>query len=340
MSGLAGVPANARTVVLNLTGAIPTQATYFTLWPSGENRPTTSNHNLAPGDTAAVLAIVKIGANGKIALYNDAGAAHVIVDVMGYFLDPAAGPGSRQKGLSPARLVDTRSGAGAPAAQIAAGGTLDFTVLGVGGVPADATAVVLNVTGVAPSGSGGYLTVWPAGEPLPLASNLNLGSGQTRANLVIAKVGAGGRVSVLNQAGPTHLVVDVFGYFSPSAGAGQVGILPQRALDTRSGIGTLGLAQRIPAGGQVTFRASGFGAVPDYASSVVLNIIAINSTEAGFFTVYPTGEVRPWTSNLNMAAGEVTTNEVIAKVGVGGSITIFNGSGTTDIVVDVMGYFA
>jgi hypothetical protein len=40
------------------------------------------------------------------------------------------------------------------------------------GMPSNATAVALNVTVVTPSGSG-YITVWPCGLPMPLASNLN-----------------------------------------------------------------------------------------------------------------------------------------------------------------------
>jgi hypothetical protein len=37
-----------------------------------------------------------------------------------------------------------------------------------------------------------YLTIWPQGATLPLASNLNWTCGVTISNLVIAKLGAGG----------------------------------------------------------------------------------------------------------------------------------------------------
>ncbi len=339
-AGIAGVPANARTVVLNLTGIAPSVDTFLTMWPSGEARPGTSNHNLAAGEIAANLAIIKVGAGGQVAVFNASGSINVAIDVMGYFLDPASGAGVRQQGLSPARLVDTREGKGAPLAQIAQGGVLEFTAVGVGGVPADATAVILNVTGAGPVGAGGFLTVWPSGEARPLASNLNLNAEQVRPNLVIAKVGAGGRVSVFNQAGPIHLVVDVFGYFSPSAGSGQVGIQPQRALDTRDGTGQNGIPRPLGEGQSITFRASGLGAVPDYASTVVLNVVAVQPLLPSFLTFYPTGELRPNSSNLNMLPGQVIANHVIVKVGVGGSITIFNPAGTTNVVVDVMGYFA
>ena len=58
-------------------------------------------------------------------------------------------------------------------------------------------AVVLNVT-VAEAVSSGFVTVCPWGEARPLASKLNFVAGQTVANSVVAKVGAGGMVSFWN----------------------------------------------------------------------------------------------------------------------------------------------
>ncbi|MFM7535008.1 MAG: hypothetical protein ACKO91_04340, partial [Acidimicrobiales bacterium] len=85
-------------------------------------------------------------------------------------------------------------------------------VAGVGGVPAGARAVVLNVTGVEASGDG-FVTVWPCGAVRPKASNLNLVRGQSAPNLVVAPVGTGGKVCVFTQSG-AHLLADVSGYFT------------------------------------------------------------------------------------------------------------------------------
>ena len=76
----------------------------------------------------------------------------------------------------------------------------------------NASAVVLNVTATQPSDAG-HLTVWPAGQPRPSASNLNVAAGQTVPNLVIAKVGTGGQVSIYNNSGSTHVIANVLGYF-------------------------------------------------------------------------------------------------------------------------------
>jgi serine protease len=74
------------------------------------------------------------------------------------------------------------------------------------------TAVVLNVTVTNPT-AGSYLTVWPDGNGQPLASDLNFGKGQTRANLVVVKVGANGKVDLSNLAGSTDVIIDVVGWY-------------------------------------------------------------------------------------------------------------------------------
>jgi hypothetical protein len=135
--------------------------------------------------------------------------------------------------VGPARLVETRSGAGETTidrqlegiGERPAGSTLEVPVLGRGGVPSVSVgAVFLNVTAVFPAASG-YLTVYPCGTTRPLASNVNYTAGQVVPNAVLAKVGAGGKVCIYTLA-PTHLVVDVNGYTSDGAGTNPVGSVP------------------------------------------------------------------------------------------------------------------
>ena len=114
--------------------------------------------------------------------------------------------GSRFTALTPSRLLDTRSGVGAPVGPLTAGATLDLTVTGRGGVPAsDVTAVVLNVTATQPSAAS-YLKVWPTGIARPNVSSLNFVAGQTIPNLVKVKVGTGGKVSFYNPTGTVHVI--------------------------------------------------------------------------------------------------------------------------------------
>jgi len=119
----------------------------------------------------------------------------------------AAGAAGSFVGVSPTRLLDTRDNGGC----IPAGSTRNLTVTGTGGVAADASAVVLNVTVTQPSAAG-YLTVFPAGGTPPLASNLNFVPGQTVPNAVTVKVSTAGMISILNSAGCSHVIVDVVGH--------------------------------------------------------------------------------------------------------------------------------
>ena len=133
--------------------------------------------------------------------------------------------------------MDTRSGVGVSIGIRQPGSSTNLKVSGVGGVSADATAVVMNVT-IAQSIKQGFVQVYPTGDGTPgESSNLNVpGPGSTRANLVIVPVGAGGQVTFYTVAGG-HLIADVFGYFSPSGAtaAGRFIALPSpaRTLDTR-----------------------------------------------------------------------------------------------------------
>jgi hypothetical protein len=137
----------------------------------------------------------------------------LLADVAGYFVagDPVATGAFGS--VAPSRLLDTRSGVGAPAKQVAPLGVVALQVTGRGGVPAGASAVVLNVT-VAGSTSSGFVTVWADGDVRPTTSSLNFLPGQIIPNLVIAPVGADGKVDLYNGSpGSTSLVVDVAGWF-------------------------------------------------------------------------------------------------------------------------------
>ena len=92
----------------------------------------------------------------------------------------------------------------------------------------------LNITATNTSAPG-FLTVWPCGQPRPLASNLNFVAGQTIPNLTITKLGASGKVCIYSMA-TTDVVADVAGSFA--AGDDYTPIAnPARILDTRGQAG-------------------------------------------------------------------------------------------------------
>jgi hypothetical protein len=124
--------------------------------------------------------------------------------------------------VEPYRILDTRIALGVPGiVPVGSGRTIDVQVAGVGPVPADAVGVVLNITGTE-STHRTYVTAWPTGSVQPTASVLNLTPGIDAPNSVTALLGTGGRLSLFNFTGTTHLVADVAGYLT-SAGAGAQG---------------------------------------------------------------------------------------------------------------------
>ena len=333
LAGRFGVPVDAVAVALNVTAVDATAATYVTVHPFAETRPSSSNLNPVPGQVTPNLVVARVGMDGAVVLYNNSGTVNLIADIVGYFI-----PGSDVGllAIDPARLLDTRDGTGDRFGAIGEGESIDVQVTGRGGVPADAQAVVLNVTATEPTAAS-YLTVWPSGDARPVASSVNMSPGQTVPNLIIARVGEGGRVSVFNNAGSTHVVIDVLGAFTPGATARFVPLSPARALDTRDGVGAsrarLGRAP-LPLGlaGRCGVPASG-------VSAVLLNVTVVSPSAGTYVTVFPSGRERPLASNLNATAGQVVPNMVLVRLGPDGGASIYNNSGDLDLVADVMGYF-
>ncbi|MCC8247474.1 RCC1 domain-containing protein [Saccharothrix luteola] len=82
------IPATAMAVSLNLTGTNVTADTYVTAYQAVTPRPGTSNLNLSAGRDTANAAVVRIGGDARMALYNNAGSADLVVDVAGFFATP------------------------------------------------------------------------------------------------------------------------------------------------------------------------------------------------------------------------------------------------------------
>lgn len=120
------------------------------------------------------------------------------------------------------------------------------------------------------------------------------------------------------------------------AGIGRyVPLTPVRVLDTR-----LGGTRLAPKAVRVVDFAP---QLPSFVvSAVVLNVTAVDPSAAAFLTVYPANARRPATSSLNHGPGETRANSV--TVGLPASATnqkirVYNDAGTTDLVVDLLGYY-
>ena len=205
------VPWGATAVVVNITAVNPSSTGYLTAFASGQNVPFVSTVNFTAGETVANQATIALGDTGdgnygNMTIYNFTGSTDVVVDVQGYYAPnslQAIGPfalspnsGGMYNAITdvntgqnhPVRVLDTRPGSGQQGAgeTIGAQQTLTFFPgtgtfpYGTPAVPADATAVVLNVT-AATSTADSYLTVWATGGAQPLGIEPQLPRRQGRA---------------------------------------------------------------------------------------------------------------------------------------------------------------
>ena len=181
--------------------------------------------------------------------------------------------------------------------------------------------MALNVTVTEPTGGELSSPMWPTGEERPLASSVNMAPGQTVPNMVIAQVGAGGQVSIYNDSGSTHVVVDVLGCFG--SGVPRAASCRCRRPRARHPRRHRRAAARRSAPDAVHAARS-----PDAAAcrrpgrrAVLLNVTAVTPDRTA-----PTspctrrGVERPLASNLNVDAGQVVPNMVIARLGADGAV--------------------
>ena len=365
VTGLGAVPASGvSAVVLNVTATNEASSGYMTIYPGGSGIPATSNLNFLPGDPVAHLVEVGVGQNGQVSILSNA-TTDVVVDVEGYYLSSSATPTGLYNGVSPTRVCDTRSGnpsnlSGAEAQcnghTLSANTPLQVQVTGLAAVPASGvSAVVLNLTATG-FNSNGYVTLYPGGSGVPITSNLNFHTGEGPVtNEVIVPVTSTGSITIVSDT-TTDVIIDVEGYFTSTSSTATGSqftpeATPARILDTRCGvnpppsacasenlppanasIGTLGAAT------SVSVKVSGLGGVPTSAKAVVVNVTATDTTSNGFLSVNP-ASTPPETSNLNWTAGETVSNLVIATISASGAITIYNHSGSADVIVDVMGWY-
>ncbi len=128
-----------------------------------------------------------------------------------------------------------------------------------------------------------------------------------------------------------------------TAAGGYTSVTPARLLDTRKATGVPGTSP-VGAGRTITVQVTGHAGVPSTAanvSAVVINLTAVSpTTTSGYLTAYPYGQSRPTASSINWSRrGWVGANLVTVPLGTGGKINIFNSSGSTHVVADVMGFY-
>ncbi len=118
--------------------------------------------------------------------------------------------------VTPVRVLDTRSGVGAPKAAMTPNKALDVTI---SGVPESATAVVVNLTAVNGTATS-FLTLYAKGAAQPVTSTVNWTGKSAIANGAVVALSADHAITIRNHPGTVDVIVDLIGYYAPGpAGA-------------------------------------------------------------------------------------------------------------------------
>ena len=335
------IPSTAAAWSLNVTVVPPPQGTlqWLTVWPSGQTQPYVSTLNSLDGRIKANAAIIPAGTGGAVSVYAT-NTTDLVLDIDGYFV-PAASNASALAfyPLPPCRVADTRYASfgtllGPPS--LSAGQPRTFPVLSSScNVPSTAQAYSLNFTAVPPAPFD-YITTYPTGQTMPLASTLNDLTGTIVANAAIVPAGTGGSVSVYS-SGATDLVIDINGYFAPpgTGGLSLYNLTPCRVLDTRQRAG------RLPFSGEqdVNVAGSGCGA-PAAAQAYVFNATVVPPGPLTWLTLWPQGGTMPVVSTLNALDGAITSNMAIVPTTNGSVSAYMSVPNTSYLILDIFGYFA
>lgn len=349
------LPATGVTAVaISLTETGSSSNGYLSAYPDGTPQPITSTVNYSTSGSYTNNTITPVGADGKIAVYNNSsGTAQIIIDVTGYYTtDTTSTNASTYMPLSGStRILDTRKPLGvSTAAPLGSNASLSLAIAGnnsnSAGIPADGssgviTGVAITLTAVNSAGNG-QLIAYRDGDSKPNTFNLNYTAGNNVASTVIVPVGTDGKIDVYNSGSQSvNVVGDVTGYYTTATtGEHYFAAGSDRVLDTRRYNPNTQNDNPVAAGDTINLPTP--SEIPASNPSLVLNVTVTSPTAIGVLSVYPHSlGARPTGSALNWASGQTVANLSLATSTSGGGIDLYNNStGTIQLIIDTNGYFA
>lgn len=321
-------------VVMRISLLNPTEATWAVLWPDGQARPGTTMISAGVGEDISNVAVVKLGPQGKVNVYNAAGKTHVVAEVQGYFTSAQGATGGGFVPVAHTRVVDTRNGTGTTTGTIPSGGSRTVTLTG-GVIPAGAGAAFVNL--LVPSATkAGWVSAGPGTSVNRAVFNHEAGSTQSGAVLALS---TDGKVTLRNNGpDPINLVVNVEGYFGKVSNSG-AGLrdLTKRLVNTR----TAGNGVALGANAVMDVQVGGItGMATDGVAGAAINII-VTPEAAGYLKAWPAGTTEPALTVMDFKANVWRGNMMVLKPGTDGKIRIRNGSSQpAHVIVDLQGWFA
>lgn len=285
--------------------------------------PRTRGRSLAAATFGALALVGSLLVATPAQAINDTGTGGVFV--------PASG-----------RVLDTKVGTGGYSTPMEPGSYRTVKITGTAGIPDDGSvgAVSLNAS-VNGTDSNGTLFGRPdADTSRTMMLIYNGTTGEYVSNSAIVAVSAEGTIQVATETS-ARLILDVQGYYTSNdegtAAGGFVPVAGKRIVDTRSGLGAT--KSTLAPGKSIDIQVAGTNGVPSGASAAVVNLLPINTASSdGYLTPYATGTTRPGNA-LHYAPSTSTSIQAQVQLSAAGKMTIYNGSSTINLVIDLQGYF-
>jgi metallopeptidase family M12-like protein/IPT/TIG domain-containing protein len=176
--------------------------------------------------------------------------------------------------------------------------------------------------------------------------------GAAATSVVVANSSTITAVTPAHASGPTSVTVtlpdasnttktNAYFYAPPPAPTDFYTLTPCRVLDTRNANGPLGGPALAPSA-QRTFTVTGTCGIPSGADAIAANVTVVSPTASGYLASFPGDAFDLGSSLLNFSAGVVRADNAVLTLATNGtgSILVVNASGgTTNVIVDVVGYF-
>jgi hypothetical protein len=313
---------DASSVVLDVSAVTPRGPGYLRVAPTGTTATTTAL-NFPAAHSVTGLVLTTVSAQHQLDVSVLGSASDLTIDLVGYYTT-TAGVGGHYVRISATRVVDTRSGTGAPAGRM----TTDVTFTLPDSIAADAVGAVLDLTAVDPVNDG-YLRLAPTGTTATTTAVNFQGGGATTGLAVTSS--ANRQVTVSIAGSSSNLVVDVVGYYegSSSTGGGYFPVTPTRFVDTRSGLAAAG-----PGDGPLAVTLP--GSVPPDATAVLLDVSIVSPSGTGYIRFAAPGTPATTTA-LNVLPGGSRTGLVVTGQR-DGQLTLATYGMKSQLVIDLVGY--
>lgn len=339
VTGVGDVPATGvSAVLLHVTMQSPNSESSLRIGPAGQPLPKAARVTAPLNGTASSMVVVPVGADGKVSFTTSAGATDVVADVVGYYPSPSVA--ARRTGtsgelykpltawnvLNPTTLVPARS-------------TDRLVVAGSNGVPAGATAVVVNVS-VGTSRGSGHLFAYPAGADRPRSPLLSYLPRHVTTIQTVLPVGANGSIVIDNAGRRAKPVwVDVVGAYVPTSSAGALGLVARSSVvpvaNSKKSIGITTLNS-----GDTKLLALGRH-LPPQARAVVLNVTVAKPAQDTRLTFWRADQPMPGTVDMSASTGRTVTSSFIVPLSVAQKIKLSNsGADGVNVVIRLAGYLA